>query len=145
MQAFERAWENLTDRQSMLRTSFDWEKLKNPVQLVSAKVTLPLERHDWRGLAPQEQEERVADSLKADRERGFDLSRAPLSASRLSASPKTRTTCLEPPSHTARRLVGAPSAQRNIPLLRGVRSGEEPRGRRVALTAATSRGCAGRT
>ena len=56
--AFERAWQRVLDRHSALRTSFHWEEADKPLQVVHRQVKLPLERHDWRGLAPDEQEER---------------------------------------------------------------------------------------
>ncbi len=78
VKAFAGAWQRVMDRHSMLRTAFDWEHLKNPVQIVSTKVALPLQRYDWRELPPSEEEERIKAFLKADRELDFDLSRAPL-------------------------------------------------------------------
>ncbi len=142
--AFERAG-RLIDRHPMLRTSFDWEKLKNPVQVVSAKVTLPLERLDWRGLAPQEQEERVADFLKADREVGFDLSRPPLM--RLTLIRLSEDTYHFVWSHHHIQLDGwlVPLLLKRIPFVEALAAARSRRGRRAAHTATTSRGCAGRT
>jgi amino acid adenylation domain-containing protein/non-ribosomal peptide synthase protein (TIGR01720 family)/FkbM family methyltransferase len=76
--AFQRAWQHLADRHASLRTAFVWEGLATPVQVVHRHMLLPWELQDWRGLAPGEQAERLAQYLAADRRRGFVLSQAPL-------------------------------------------------------------------
>jgi aryl carrier-like protein len=77
--AFARAWQCVFDRHPVLRTSFVWEGLREPLQVVHARVPVPLERQDWRGLAPDEQEARLAAYAQAIRQRSFDLTRAPQS------------------------------------------------------------------
>jgi amino acid adenylation domain-containing protein/thioester reductase-like protein/non-ribosomal peptide synthase protein (TIGR01720 family) len=76
--AFERAWQQTLDRHPVLRTSFLWEDLEEPVQVVHRQVALPVDRQDWRGLPAAEQRQRLADYMAADRRRGFELSRPPL-------------------------------------------------------------------
>jgi len=76
--AFERAWQSVVDRQSVLRTAFIWEELEEAVQVVQAEVKLSLGHQDWRGMTVQEQAERLDVYLKVDRGRGFDLVSAPL-------------------------------------------------------------------
>jgi hypothetical protein len=76
--AFEEAWRRIIARHTALRTSFLWENLGEPVQEVNAHVELPLERHDWRELSFPEQGEHLADYLRKDRRRGFDINEAPL-------------------------------------------------------------------
>ncbi|HEX6862026.1 MAG TPA: condensation domain-containing protein, partial [Thermoanaerobaculia bacterium] len=75
--AFERAWQGLLDRHSVLRTSFVVAG-DAPVQLVGRHVDLPLTYYDWRALAPGERKERLARLAVEDRAAGFKLSRAPL-------------------------------------------------------------------
>ena len=75
---FERTWQKLLDRHSVLRSSFLWEDLKEPVQLVHRGVRVPLESLDWRDLPAKEQQQCLQEFLKSDRERGFDLSQAPM-------------------------------------------------------------------
>src|SRR5262245_23174605 len=76
--AFERAWRSLVARHSVLRTAFFWEDLETPRQVAFQEVALRVERASWRGLGAKEQQERLSSYLEADRERGFELSEAPL-------------------------------------------------------------------
>ncbi|HEV2733951.1 MAG TPA: condensation domain-containing protein, partial [Longimicrobiaceae bacterium] len=76
--AFERAWRRVVERHSILRSSFLWEELEKPVQLVDREVELPWREEDWRGLSAEEQRTRLDAYLAEDRARGFDLSRPPL-------------------------------------------------------------------
>jgi amino acid adenylation domain-containing protein len=78
LQAFQDAWQFVTDRHAILRTSFAWVNLKAPQQEVRGDVRLNLDLLDWRRLSVDEQEERWTALLGADRQRGFDLTRAPL-------------------------------------------------------------------
>ena len=74
--AFERAWQSVTERHPVLRTAFAWKNTKKPLQVVSRKVTLELERHDWRERDRHEQD--LAEFAALDRARGFELNRPPL-------------------------------------------------------------------
>lgn len=76
--AFKKAWQRVVDRHSILRTSFYWKDLDKPYQVVYQQVDLPWELLDWRKLSLQEQQRQQEAFLKADRERGFELSFAPL-------------------------------------------------------------------
>jgi hypothetical protein len=76
--AFERAWQIVLDRHPALRTSFMWEMAQEPIQVVHKEVRAPLEMEDWRGLKQAEQQRRLEAFLAADRERGLDVSKAPL-------------------------------------------------------------------
>ncbi|HEX7184129.1 MAG TPA: non-ribosomal peptide synthase/polyketide synthase [Thermoanaerobaculia bacterium] len=74
--AFRRAWQHVVDRHPILRSSFLWEGLREPMQMVHQKAALPWEELDWRGSAdPQHLLEK---HLAADRRRSFELARAPL-------------------------------------------------------------------
>jgi amino acid adenylation domain-containing protein/non-ribosomal peptide synthase protein (TIGR01720 family) len=77
-EAFEAAWQVAVDAHAVLRTCFEWEAVEEPVQVVRRTVKAKLKREDWRGLSRQEQEERLAEYLRQDRERGFDLRQPPL-------------------------------------------------------------------
>ena len=76
--AFVRAWQQVVDRNPILRTAFVWERRDEPFQVAFRRVELPWEHHDWRGQPPAEQERRFAALMAADRERGFQLSKPPL-------------------------------------------------------------------
>ncbi len=75
---FERAWRRVVERHAVLRTSFRWEHLREPLQEVHQHVALPLKREDWRDRSAMEQEKQLAEYLEADRRSGFDLTEAPL-------------------------------------------------------------------
>ncbi len=76
--AFERAWQRVVDRHSVLRTAFVGESLKEPAQVIYRQVKLPIEQEDLRGLSSVEQAARLNKFLAAERRRGFALSDAPL-------------------------------------------------------------------
>lgn len=76
--AFEHAWQQVVARHTVLRTSFYWEEIDKPLQVVYRNVKVPLEQQDWRGIDPVEQHKRLNSFLKCDRNRGFDLSQVPL-------------------------------------------------------------------
>jgi amino acid adenylation domain-containing protein len=76
--AFERAWQLMLDRHSALRTSFLWEDLDEPLQVVHRQLALPFERLDWRDVPVERQQMQLDALLAAQRQRGFDLSEAPL-------------------------------------------------------------------
>src|SRR6516162_3921900 len=50
VEAFERAWQQIIMRHTILRTAFVWQELDVPLQVVEKDVTLPLRILDWRGL-----------------------------------------------------------------------------------------------
>src|ERR1041384_3182925 len=67
--AFERAWQQVIDRHSILRTSFHLEQADRPLQVVQRHIPLPLDRQDWRSLPPSGQQQRLAEFLESDRQR----------------------------------------------------------------------------
>ena len=76
--AFKQAWEHVMQNYSVMRTSFFWENLEKPVQIVHRKVTIPWQEFDWKHLQASECEIRIQEYLQEDRRRGFDLSKAPM-------------------------------------------------------------------
>ncbi len=78
VQLFENSWQRVVDHHEILRTSFRWEGLDRPLQIVHPRVALPFQQHDWRELPPVEQESRLESFVRADRETGFDFSQSPL-------------------------------------------------------------------
>nr|QEO74583.1 condensation domain-containing protein [uncultured bacterium] len=87
--AFEAAWQDVAARHAILRTSFEWQGLDRPLQLVHKQGTIPVVRMDWSRLGAREQEARLAAYLEADRAKGFHLDALPLvriAVARLSAT-----------------------------------------------------------
>ena len=78
VKAFERAWQKVIDRHAILRTAFVWEKVDEPLQVVSRGVVARLATEDWRGLSEGEQKQRFDSWLQADRKQNFALDEAPL-------------------------------------------------------------------
>jgi natural product biosynthesis luciferase-like monooxygenase protein len=76
--AFHEAWLRFVSRHDVLRTTFRWEGLDEPLQDVHSEITIPLEQHDWRHLSGSEQQAGVQTYLRMDREKGFDLTQPPL-------------------------------------------------------------------
>jgi hypothetical protein len=76
--AFQQAWQQVVERHPVLRTAFVWNKIEKPLQVVGRRVGLPWQQHDWRGMSAVEQQEKLEVFLQADREHGFQLSKAPL-------------------------------------------------------------------
>jgi hypothetical protein len=77
IQAFRTAWDRVVSRHAVLRTSFCWRQLVEPIQQIHQDVTLPLVERDWTKLSNAEQEVELERYLAADRQFGFDLSKAP--------------------------------------------------------------------
>jgi len=75
---FRQAWEAVVQRHAILRTSFLWEGLKAPVQVVHKHPELPWLEEDWRGLREEAQQQKWQELLREDRELGLDFRRAPL-------------------------------------------------------------------
>ncbi|MEM9291572.1 MAG: amino acid adenylation domain-containing protein [Acidobacteriota bacterium] len=79
LQLFQRCFQALARRHEVLRASFLWEGLRQPLQVVHREVTIPWTVLDLRGLpSPGQRSARWQDLLAADRRRGFDLTAAPL-------------------------------------------------------------------
>ncbi|MCP4661724.1 MAG: non-ribosomal peptide synthetase, partial [bacterium] len=76
--SFTQAWQQVVDRHPTLRTSFHWQGLEEPVQVVHRKLEVGIERGSWRELSPADARPRPSRLLSTDRERGFDLGAAPL-------------------------------------------------------------------
>jgi hypothetical protein len=79
---FGRAWQAAVDAHAVLRTSFEWEVVEEPVQVVRRSVKVRLKREDWRTdwrrLGRREQEENLEKYLRREREQEFDLKQSPL-------------------------------------------------------------------
>lgn len=74
----ERAWQQVVAAHPALRTSFHWEGLDKPLQVVHRDPPGALRRHDWSDADTDEQRDRFERLLAEDRATGFDPERAPL-------------------------------------------------------------------
>jgi len=72
------AWQSVLNHYEVLRTSFRWQGLHEPLQLVMRQVAIPWQSHDWRDVPQEALESRTEELLAADRRNSFDLSHAPL-------------------------------------------------------------------
>lgn len=72
------AWQQVLDRHSALRTSFHCQPDASPFQHAHSNIALPWQEHDWSNVAPRRQESQLSALLSYERQRGFNLSKAPL-------------------------------------------------------------------
>ena len=75
---FQKAWQKVIDRNSVLRTSFVYKKSKRMVQVVHKKVQLNILHDDLSDLNDDVKEKRIKDILLRDRKDGIDLSKVPI-------------------------------------------------------------------
>ncbi|CAG0992339.1 nonribosomal peptide synthetase DhbF [Myxococcaceae bacterium] len=83
--AFREAWRAVVGEQVILRTAYLWEEDTRPHQMVHARLELPLDYHDWRGLDGGEQGRRIEAMLEEELRQGVDLGKPPLFRIRLVA------------------------------------------------------------
>src|SRR5581483_6156079 len=78
VEAFREAWEAVIRRHTILRSEFIGRGRGPAVQVVRAHVKAEWVERDWRGRSEEEMRILVEEFLRVDRQRGFELSRAPL-------------------------------------------------------------------
>ncbi|MBD9628168.1 thioester reductase domain-containing protein [Ensifer sp. ENS06] len=76
--AYQKAWQKLTDRQPMLRSSFHWEGLQKAYLVTHKTASSPVTLDDIAHLSAHDQNTAVEEWLRRDRDRGFRLDKAPL-------------------------------------------------------------------
>src|ERR1051326_5870754 len=59
--AFERAWQQVMDRHPALRTAFVWQNLEKPLQVVTRRVRIRIDQHDWRAFSRDRSEEHTSE------------------------------------------------------------------------------------
>ncbi|HVG20470.1 MAG TPA: amino acid adenylation domain-containing protein, partial [Blastocatellia bacterium] len=76
--ALEQAWRQVVDRHPALRSTFAWENLEEPLQIVHKDVRLAFVEQDWRALSVAGQAARLESFLESDRRLGIELTAPPL-------------------------------------------------------------------
>ena len=76
--AFQKSWEEVFRRHSILRTAFRWEKRDQTFQVVYRVLDLPWRELDWQEFSSEEQKQKLEGFLEEDKKQGFDLKVAPL-------------------------------------------------------------------
>jgi amino acid adenylation domain-containing protein len=71
--AFMQAWQQVVDRHAILRSSFRWEGLDEPLQEVHSQAVIKWRTEDWSDLSEAEQKRGIESYLSEDRQRGFQL------------------------------------------------------------------------
>src|SRR5437868_3283506 len=71
--AFERAWHHLLHRHSVLRTSFHWDGLEEPLQVVHKSARIHIEFLDWRDAPEADQQERLEAMLREGQSNPMEL------------------------------------------------------------------------
>ncbi|MEO0800992.1 MAG: amino acid adenylation domain-containing protein [Cyanobacteria bacterium J06642_2] len=74
----QQAWQQVIDRHAILRTSFHWDNLEKPYQVVYEQVELPFEHLDFSQITEADREAIRQQWLETDRTKGFELTSAPL-------------------------------------------------------------------
>jgi len=71
-------WQRIIARHPGLRTSFSWEDINRPVQVVHTEAPLPFDEVDLSDVPADQRERHFAELLLSERRQGFDLESAPL-------------------------------------------------------------------
>src|SRR5262249_11282131 len=74
-----KSWDRVVARHAALRSTIHIAESGPPYQVVHCRASHPMEFEDWRALSLSEQDKRFLAFLDADRRRGFDTGRPPLS------------------------------------------------------------------
>lgn len=72
--AYQEAWQLLTDQHPTMRTSFVWEGLEEPLQIVHKRAKLSTHYFDWRELSSTVQQAQLDEYIRVKRRTGSDLS-----------------------------------------------------------------------
>lgn len=75
---FEKAWQQVLNRHAILRTAFVWRGSDPMLQVVFKNTKLQIVWLDWRGISPSDQQSSLERLFTQERERGFNMSTAPL-------------------------------------------------------------------
>lgn len=74
----QRAWDKVILLNDSCRASFIWEDVYQPVQTIAVNLSVPIEHLDWSKVEKEALSDKIKLFLNKDRQKGFDLSKAPL-------------------------------------------------------------------
>lgn len=94
IQLFNKAWQKIVERHSILRATFSWAGLDSPLQEINEHFELEFNVNDFISLTEEQQQIRLDEFYNADRKRGFDLTTAPLMRVNLFKLASNRFNCL---------------------------------------------------
>ncbi|WP_170229880.1 non-ribosomal peptide synthase/polyketide synthase [Polyangium fumosum] len=97
--ALEGAWRTVIARYAVYRTSFVWQGVPEPLQVVHRHVSFSMPTYDWSSLDAAEAEARWETLQREERAAGFDFTHAPLSRVVLVRMPGGRTWMLNSTHH----------------------------------------------
>ena len=80
---FEQAWQLVQNRHPVLRSSFHWEQVQQPVQIVWKEVVAVITHHDISHMDENSQASEIDRIINQDRLCGFDLTKPPLTRLKL--------------------------------------------------------------
>ncbi|MCH6257181.1 amino acid adenylation domain-containing protein [Puniceicoccaceae bacterium K14] len=76
--AFHESWESVVGRHEALRTSFHYENVQQPVQIVWKEVSVEVGELDFSSLSAEDRDRAVIDFIEKDGTRPFEMNVAPL-------------------------------------------------------------------
>ena len=77
VEAMQAAWAKLIQRHTILRTSFSWEELENPVQIVHKNAEITWIQYDWTGCTEKEQLRKLKHLLAENEQKSIHLNKTP--------------------------------------------------------------------
>ncbi len=75
---FREAWQQIINHHPILRTTFAWEGLSRPLQIVHTHAEVAFQQYNWSYRSQKEQEQLLEKLLHEERLRGFDPAQLPL-------------------------------------------------------------------
>ena len=72
------AWQKVGDQHPILRTGFVWEKIETPLQYILVSAEVPFDEYVWEEKDTENIQIKLERFIQEDRNKGFDLSKAPL-------------------------------------------------------------------
>ncbi|MDO8992152.1 MAG: condensation domain-containing protein, partial [Daejeonella sp.] len=73
LQIFKQAWQEVILRYEVLRTSFHWENMEKPMQVVHHNAAPEWKYDDWSSLNSKQQEAAIINYLQTDKQNRFPL------------------------------------------------------------------------